>query len=141
EATIDRILFKQTKNKVYKDVEEEKLSQVIKTSLEDKTLQLKNVKFITNYYENNGYRANLIERFFPDEKIKLLADHLANVSKHGLNPEYFHANEYLNLLASVNSKDGITTLEDAYQQIAQLELATADALLNYSSALEFGIIN
>jgi len=141
QSSIDTILFKETKNKVYKDIDEAKLSEAIKITLKEETGDLKNAKFLTSYYEQNSYKANLLIKFFSKEKLNLLAEHLASVSNHGLNPDHFHTDDYKNILTLVSSKDGIATIEDAYKQVAKLEIATADALLNYSSALEFGIIN
>src|SRR5690606_31825502 len=141
QTTIDSILFKETKNKIYKDIDEIKLSEVIRTTLTEEDSNLKNSKFLNNYYEQNSYKAHMIIKFFPKEKLNLLADHLNSVSDHGLRPDHFNANDYKTILTLVNSKDGIVNIEDAYKQVAKLELATADALLNYSSALEFGIIN
>jgi len=141
EATLDRILFKETKNKIYKDIDTEKLSAVLKSTLEKDAGNLKKSEFITNYYKQNGYQATLIKKFFPKEKLDLLAERLTNASEHGLSPNYFKADDYQKTLSLVNSKDGINNIEDAYQQIAKLEIATADALLNYSNALEFGVIN
>src|SRR5690606_27630672 len=141
EVTVGRVLFKESKNKIYKDVDEAQLSEAIGNVLKSDGDKLKSTKFLTAFYQENGNQAVLITKFYPDGKLTLLSERLANVSEHGLDPTHFNSNEYQELLAKINSKDGITTLEDAYQQIARLELATADAILNYSSALQFGVVN
>jgi len=138
---LDQILFKETKNKIYKDLNEEKFSQILKTTLDKEAGNLKKGKFITDFYRNNGYQASLLKKFFPKEKLNLLAERLNNASEHGIKPAYFNAEAYQKTLGLVDSKDGIKTLDDAYAQLAKLEIATADALLSYSSALQFGIIN
>lgn len=141
EVTVGRVLFKESKNKIYKDVDEAQLSEAIGNVLKSDGDKLKSTKFLTAFYQENGNQAVLITKFYPDGKLTLLSERLANVSEHGLDPTRFNSNEYQELLTKINSKDGITTLEDAYQQIARLELATADAILNYSSALQFGVVN
>src|SRR5690606_22833404 len=130
-----------TKNKIFKDLDEEKLATVIQETLEKESNNLKQPKFLANYYRQNGYQPVLIKRFFPDEKLELLAEKLSRSSDHGLSGDYFNSNSYSGLFNLVNPKDGIKTIADAYAKVAQLEIATASALLNYSSTLQFGAIN
>lgn len=141
ETTVGRVLFKETKNKVYKDIDEEKLSASLQSTLEQEESNLKNKTFITNYYKQNGYQAILLKRFIPNSQLNLLAEKLVNSNEHGIGSDYFNAENYQKLLNTISSKEEITTLDDAYEKLAKLELATADALLNYSSALQYGIIN
>lgn len=141
ETTVGRVLFKETKNKVYKDIDEEKLSASLQSTLEQEESNLKNKTFITNYYKQNGYQAILLKRFIPNSQLNLLAEKLVNSNEHGIGSDYFNAENYQELLNTISSKEEITTLDDAYEKLAKLELATADALLNYSSALQYGIIN
>lgn len=141
ETTVGRVLFKETKNKVYKDIDEEKLFASLQSTLEQEESNLKNKTFITNYYKQNGYQAILLKRFIPNSQLNLLAEKLVNSNEHGIGSDYFNAENYQELLNTISSKEEITTLDDAYEKLAKLELATADALLNYSSALQYGIIN
>src|SRR5690606_23334122 len=60
---------------------------------------------------------------------------------HGLSPKRFHTDKYERLLLEVTDKESIKTVDDAYQKVIQLELSTANNLLNYSNALSFGAIN
>ncbi len=141
ETTVGRVLFKETKNKVYKDIDEEKLSASLQSTLEQEESNLKNKTFITDYYKQNGYQVILLKRFIPNSQLNLLAEKLVNSNEHGIGSDYFNAESYQELLNTISSKEEITTLEDAYEKLAKLEIATADALLNYSSALQYGIIN
>src|SRR5690606_4383781 len=90
---------------------------------------------------SHGYRAVMLEKFFADEHLKLFAQELSQAPEHGLNPERFGAPAYQQLLQQVSAKDAITDLETAYQQVAQLEVATANALLKYASTLQFGALD
>jgi len=141
EATIDRILSKETKNKIYKDLEEEQLAARIQSVLEKDAENLSEREFLKNYYQSHGYRAVMLEKFFADEHLKLFAQELSQAPEHGLNPERFGAPAYQQLLQQVSAKDAITDLETAYQQVAQLEVATANALLKYASTLQFGALD
>jgi len=141
EATLGRILFKETKNNVYKDIDEEKLAATLQSTLEQEGSNLKNKTFIVNYYKQNGYQATLIKKFIPKSKLNLLAERLTNSTEHGIGSDYFNADNYQKLLNTINDKDQIKTQEEAYNELAKLELATADALLNYSGALQYGVVN
>src|SRR5690606_25076347 len=77
ESTLGSILSKETKNSIYKDIEEEKLAAILQSTLEQEGRNLKNKTFITNYYYQNDYRATLIKKFIPDNKLGLLAERLA----------------------------------------------------------------
>lgn len=141
ESTLGSILSKETKNDVYKNIEEEKLAVVLQSTLEQKESNLKNKTFLANYYKQNGYQATLIKKFIPDDKLNLLAERLANSLEHGIGSGYFHADNYQTLLNAINSKETIKTEEEAYEGLAKLEIATADALISYSNALQYGVIN
>lgn len=141
EATIDRVLSKETKNKIYKDIEEEQLAARIQAVLEKEAGKLSEGEFLKDYYQQQGYRAVMLEKFFADEHLQLFAEELNRVPEHGLNPDRFGAPAYQQLLDQVSSKDAITDLETAYQQVAQLEVATANALLKYASSMQFGVLN
>lgn len=139
EQTIDRVLFKETKNKIYKDIDEARLAESIKTTLESGNL--KNKEFLNSYYKKNGYQASLLKKFVPKDNLALLTEHLSAATEHGLDANHFGAEEYKGQYELIHSKDGIKSVDEAYQQIAAFELATADALLNYSTTLQFGTLN
>jgi len=139
EATIDRVLFKETKNKIFKDIDEAKLAESIKSTIESG--DFKNKDFLIGYYQNNGYQASLLKKFMSKDQLALLADHLSKGSEHGLDANHFGGKEYRAQYELVHSKDGIKSIDEAYQQVAALELATAYALINYASALQFGTVN
>src|SRR5690606_5475997 len=126
ETTVGRVLFKETKNKDYKDIDEEKLAALLQSTLEQESGNLKNKTFITNYYKQNSYQAALIKRFIPDSKLNLLAERLVNSNEHGIGSDYFNAESYQELLITVSSIEEIKTQEEAYEELAKLELATAD---------------
>lgn len=98
EATIDRVLSKETKNKIYKDIEEEQLAARIQAVLEKEAGKLSEGEFLKDYYQQQGYRAVMLEKFFADEHLQLFAEELNRVPEHGLNPDRFGAPAYQQLL-------------------------------------------
>jgi murein L,D-transpeptidase YcbB/YkuD len=141
EQTIDRILSKETKNKIYKDIEEEQLAVSIQSVLDKESGNLSEGAFLKDYYQQHGYRAVMLEKFLADEQLKAFAERLNRAQEHGLDPDRFGAASYQQLLEQVSSKDGITELETAYQQVARLEVATANALLKYAGTLQYGALD
>ena len=139
--TIGGVLYKETKNKIYKDIEEGRLSVAIKEALSSKSKHLKNGDLIKSHYENNAYKADLLIKHFGKEKLNLLVEYLRNSNEHGLKPSNFKLEEFKNILSIVSAHDRIETLDDAYANVALLEITTADALLSYTSALQYGILN
>src|SRR5205823_12952672 len=73
--------------------------------------------------------------------LRALADYCQRAGEHGLNPAMFKGDQIMALVNKINSKDAIKTTDEAYEAIAQLELATANSLINYSNALQFGIVS
>jgi murein L,D-transpeptidase YcbB/YkuD len=140
-SEIGKELFKETKNKVFKKVENDAFADVFKQVLADKKLGLGNPKLITAFYEGNDYDPVLLMRHLPKEGLKVLEDHLNKVGTHGLSPEMFDAGQFAKLIGELYDKKAIKTVEKAYRVIAELELATANSLIGYSNALQYGIVS
>jgi hypothetical protein len=61
--------------------------------------------------------------------------------QHGLDPRMFKADQIKQLVAKFKDKKAIKNLDEAYHDIAELEILTANSLINYSSALEYGMLS
>lgn len=140
-SDIGQVFFKETKNKVFKKVENDAFIAVFKKTLEEKKASLKNPKFITAFYESNDFDPVLVTQHLPKDQLKTMADYLSKAGRHGLDPQLFDAKNLSDLLTKVYDKDAINTVEDAYKIIAELELLTANSLIDYSNALKFGVIS
>jgi len=92
---------------------------------------------INAFYKEHHYRPVLIRRFFPENQLQVLAGYLMNTGRHGLDPELFAASMIKRKLDSVYNVNGLT-LSDTSQNITELEFAVANALIDYSKALQFG---
>jgi murein L,D-transpeptidase YcbB/YkuD len=140
-SEIGQELFKETKNRIFKKVENDAFADVFKKVLGDKKSDLGNPRFIAAFYEENDYDPVLLMQHLPKEGLKGLADHLNKAGAHGLSPEMFNASQFAELLAKIYDRKAIKTVEEAYQVIAELELTTANSLIGYSNALQYGVVS
>lgn len=140
-SEIGKELFKETKNSIFKKVENEAFATTFKQVLEEKRSTLRNPKLITAFYEKNEYDPILLMQHLPKEQLRQLADYLHKSGSHGLAPEMFKAEQLSGLLDKIYDKKAIKTVEEAYKTIAELELITANSLIDYSNALQYGIIS
>lgn len=138
-SDMGKTLFQKTKNKVYKDVTPEGFEPVFKKMLADRRDELDNPQTIMDFYAQNGYDPV----FVMDHIITgdLTAEKFLAAGDHGLDPKMFKAQEIDALMKKVDAKKGIKKLDEAYNAIAELELLTANSLIKYSNALNYGVIN
>ncbi len=134
-----KTLYSKTKNKIFKDVTPEGFTPVFQKLLEDEKSKLTNPQIITRYYEGNGYDPVLVMDHIITGDLDAAYFQLAY--EHGLNPKMFQADEIAGLITKINTKKSIKTLAEAYHDLAELELLTANALINYSNAMQYGVIN
>lgn len=134
-------LYKATKNKVFKDVTPEGFAEVFKTTLSSEKAKLTQSTFITNYYETNDYDPILVMDQVLKGKVDFTTDYLSKANEHGLDPKIFQAAEIEALTKKLKNKKSIKSLDEAYKTIAELELLSANALVNYSNAMQFGLVS
>ena len=140
-SDIGKMLFQETRNRVFKKVEADAFNAVFKETLKEERGNLRNPNLITAFYEGNDYDPVLLMQHLPKEQLKVLADRLNKSDSHGLAPEIFDASNFSALVDKVYDKKAIKTLEDAYKTIAQLEIMTANSLIDYSNAMQYGVIS
>jgi murein L,D-transpeptidase YcbB/YkuD len=134
-------LFKKTQNKVFKDATPEGLAEVFKKVLADEKAQISNPKLISSFYEGNGYDPVFVMDHIFNGDVDLTASYFEKANEHGLDPRMFKADQIKQLVAKFKDKKAIKNLDEAYRDIAELEILTANSLINYSSALEYGMIS
>jgi len=140
-SDIGKTLFEETGNKVFKSIESEAFAAALKKTLEDQKSNLSNPKLITAFYEKNGYEPVLILQHVKKKGLDTLLSYFENASAHGIDPAYFKAKEYKELSGKLYNKSGISTVAQAYEELAKLELLTANSLINYSNAMQFGVVS
>jgi murein L,D-transpeptidase YcbB/YkuD len=134
-------LFDASKNKVFKDVTPEGFAPVLQKLLAEEKAKLKQSQVILPFYESNGYDAVFVMDHIIKEKFNPANEYLLKAKAHGLNPKIFHAEQINALINKLHDKKAIKTLDEAYHDIALLEILSANALVNYSNALQFGVIS
>ncbi|RFZ85345.1 L,D-transpeptidase [Mucilaginibacter terrenus] len=134
-------LYKKTKNKVFRDATPEGLADVFKKVMEEEKSHVANPKLIGAFYEENGYDPVFVMDHIFNGDVDLTANYFEKVNQHGLDPKMFNADEIKALVDKFQDKKAIKNLDEAYRDIALLEIKTANSLINYSNALQYGMIS
>jgi len=140
-SDLGKTLFTETGNKVFKGMENEAFTEVFKKTLLEKKASLDNPKLIAAWYEQHDYEPVMVTRHIKQKGLQVLFSYFERSGEHGLVPEYFKVKELKDLTAQLYDKNAIKTTDDAYRIIARLELLAANSLINYSNALQFGVIS
>ncbi|RKR81228.1 L,D-transpeptidase-like protein [Mucilaginibacter gracilis] len=140
-SDIGKAFFAKTQNKVFKDITPEGFAIVLKKALTDPNTKLSNPKIIEAYYDSHDYDPVLLTSNLSNDNLRLLVDYLGKANEHGLDPKMFQTEKIKLLLAKFYDKKAIKTTDEAYTDMAQLELSIANSLINYSNALQFGVMN
>ncbi|RZL43269.1 MAG: L,D-transpeptidase [Pedobacter sp.] len=140
-SDIGAVVFKETRNKIFKDIETETFVAKFKETFSKQESKYRNPKFLKAFYESNDFEPVLLMKNLQKDKLKEAVGVLNNSSAHGLNPAIFKTNELNDLIEKTYNKKEIKTLDEAYQVLIDLELSAANSLTNYSNALQFGIIS
>ncbi|MFD0766852.1 L,D-transpeptidase family protein [Mucilaginibacter lutimaris] len=134
-------LYKKTKNKVFREATPEGLAEVFKQVLATNKGKMDNPKLITAFYEKNDYDPIFVMDHIFNGDVDITANYFEKASQHGLDPKMFKADQIKQLVAKFKDKKGIKNLDEAYHDIADLEILMANSLITYSSALQFGMIS
>lgn len=140
-SDIGAVVFKETRNKIFKDIETETFVAKFKETFSKQESKYRNPKFLKAFYGSNDFEPVLLMKNLQKDKLKEAVGVLNNSSVHGLNPAIFKTSELNELIEKIYNKKEIKTLDEAYQVLIDLELSAANSLSNYSNALQFGIIS
>ncbi len=140
-SDVANILFKKSQNKVFKDFDPDDFAAVFKQVLIDQKGRLTYPKELEAYYDKNGYEPTFLENNLPDDNFKVITGYYDKSGEHGFSSRMFQSRQIKALVAKLNSGTGIKTINQAYHDVAVLELLTANSLINYSNDLQYGVIN
>jgi murein L,D-transpeptidase YcbB/YkuD len=140
-SNISKVLYEETGNKAFKKLNSDTFAVVLQKTLESKRSTLNNPKLIAAFYAQNNYEPTLVLRYLPKGQLKVIPTYLAQANTHGLNPELFQYTALNSSITRFYDKAGIKSEKDAYQELANLEVMTANSLVKYGNALEFGVIS
>ncbi|OKS87387.1 L,D-transpeptidase scaffold domain-containing protein [Mucilaginibacter polytrichastri] len=134
-------LYKITPNKAFKNITPEGLTPVFQKVLADEKKNLTNPQQIAAFYAQNEYDPIYVMDHLGNNDLKSFNTYLQKAGEHGLDPKIFNAQAYNALLNKFYDKTAIKTTDEAYHDMAELEVMTANVLINYSNALQFGLIS
>ncbi|WP_442794874.1 L,D-transpeptidase family protein [Pelobium manganitolerans] len=135
-----RDLAKAFKSKKYKDFDTTAYNEVFKAEYKRIKPNLHDPIWISKIYKEEDKGLTLLGDFLVNGELDTLHQYFLNAKFHGLNPDYFHADKITALLRDVKTKK-FKKVEDSYPLLAQLELYSADGLINYAGILKYGAVN
>ncbi|WP_345331575.1 L,D-transpeptidase family protein [Mucilaginibacter defluvii] len=130
-----------TGNKTFKDMTNEGFAEAFKKAMTDNKSLLTYPDVIKSYYAENDYEPVLVLNHLKNEDLQTLSTYLDNSTQHGINPQIFRADSIKALLARIKDKKAVKDVNTAYTTLAKLELLTANSLIRYSNALQYGLIS
>src|SRR5581483_6623739 len=139
-SELGKILYKQSHNPVFKDVDDEEFALVFKKVLKVNRARISNPNVISAYYDGNGYDPVFITDHLWNGDLDTMLEYYRRATDHGINPNLFSPDEMEKLVNKFQGKNAIKSAQEAYYDMAKLEMMAANSLINYSNDLEFGII-
>ena len=137
---IGKVLAEHFKNNIYKDFDTVAYDSVFVNTLASLSHNFANPKTIKSFYEANNDEPRFVTKFFVDGTLDSLTHYLENSTAHGLNPAIFKTDEIKALLKELDANK-FKKVDEAYPVIAKLEILSANAYLNYTNFLKFGVVN
>lgn len=134
------VLFQKTPNEVFKKLDIDAYDTVFKKVLDSLKPQLNNYKIIKAYYATHE-EPGFVNHELANDGLKQMIAYYQKAGEHGFEPEMFQANKINEILDKFYDKTAIKNSDEAYHAIAELELYTANSLINYSNDVQFGIVN
>lgn len=137
---IGKVLSEHFKNKIYKDFDTTVYDSIFVRTLDSLDKDFINPKTIKSFYANHYSEPQLVTKFYINGSLDSLVSYLENSTDHGFNPRIFKTDEIKALLATLTA-NRFKKVEQTYPVIAKLEALSANAYLNYTNFLRFGVVN
>lgn len=136
------ILLKKTHNKIFNDFTTQGYQVVFKRVFNEEKHKLSHARVIAEWYGSNHYQpVFVLNHLFNGGLLKAHDDYLMHAAEHGLNPQIFHADELKAAIDNLGNISRQKTIDEAYRDMAELEISAANSLIDYSNALQYGVIN
>jgi len=137
---IGKVLSEHFKNKIYKDFDTVAYDSIFVKTMDSLSGNFINPKTIKAFYSHNYNQPKLVSRFYINGELDSLVVYLNESGAHGFNPKIFKGDEISDLL-EVLTANKFKKVEESYPVIAKLELLSANAYLNYTNYLKYGVVN
>jgi murein L,D-transpeptidase YcbB/YkuD len=121
-SDLGKQLYAKTQNKIFKDATPEGLAEVFKKVLIEERARVSNPKLINAFYEQNNYDPVFVMDHIFNGDVDLTANYFEKAGEHGLDPKMFKADQIKALVDKFQDKNAIKTLDEAYRDIAELEI-------------------
>jgi len=133
-------LAKSFKSKKYKNFDTTAYFTVFKSRLSSQNKEINSPKTIKKIYNTEVKGLTLIGEFLIKGQLDTLVNILEKADEHGLNPQYFHANKIKDLIKRAKNEK-FKDINLAYAVLADIELYSADGLINYANFMTYGAVN
>ncbi len=140
-SELGKLAFKVSNNKIFKEVQDEVFTEKLKVLIEKQSKDVKNPKFLNEFYKAHNYEPVMLSKAFLDGQIDSVIAVLGRSDLHGLTPELFKQQQLKLLYEEMADKSKVKNLEEAYMLLAKLELRLANSIGDYSNAIQFGVLS
>jgi murein L,D-transpeptidase YcbB/YkuD len=134
-------MFRITQNEIFKKADTEEYIPVFKRVFAKYRSKTANPLVIESFFKKNEYQPILVINHLNNSDLEALPEYLDKINEHGLDPAVYPSAEIKALVAKLKDKTAITTIDEAYETVAKLEILTAGAFVKYSNVLQYGVIN
>lgn len=136
---VAKVLTEHFKDESYDDFDTVAFDSVFVHTIDSLKAGFINPKALKNFYVQ-APPPQLVTKFFANHQLDSLLVYLENSKAHGINPKVFKTTKIDSLL-KILSANKFKNVSESYPIIAQLEILSANAYLNYSNFLRFGTVN
>jgi len=127
-------------NKIYKDFDTTAYYTEFKHQLTLAKKDLHYASALNIYYNSQNFEPYFVDRFLFNKQLPVLIQYLKKAKEHGLDPDLFKAENIERDLDTLEA-NRFKNIAQVYPVLARLEIETANSLLVYSSALQYGVVN
>lgn len=140
-SELANLFYQKTHNKVFKKLDPDQFATVFQAVIDSEKSAFKYPDAIKNFYDSHDYEPVFLLANLKNDGLKTLVDYYDKANDQGLDSNMFHAQQVRALLAKFYDKKAIKTVDEAYHNMAELELITANSLIRYSNAIQYGVVN
>jgi len=140
-SELANILYKKSQNKVFKKLDPEQFATIFQAVIDSEKSKLAYPKAVSDFYDAHNYEPVFLLADIKDKSLKSLLDYYDKANDQGLDSNMFQPQQVRELVTKFYTKKGIKTVDEAYHDMAELELLTANSLIKYSNAVQYGVVN
>jgi murein L,D-transpeptidase YcbB/YkuD len=140
-SELANLLYKKTPNKIFRKLDPDQFATIFQGVLDSEKTKLRYPQAIKDFYDSHDYEPVFLLANLKNNELKTLVDYYDKANDQGLDSNMFNPQKVRALVAKFYDRRAIKTLDEAYHDMAELELMTANSLIKYSSAVQYGVVN